>query len=136
MAIRVSSAPGSVGSRHHDPVKFESREAISSPRLAASILNADFGHLADQLAAAEHAGVDWIHVDVMDGLFVPNLSMGFPILEAVQRATALPVDVHLMIDRPERFIGRFAEAGATYLTIHQESTAQLYRTLAEVRSAG
>jgi ribulose-phosphate 3-epimerase len=105
-------------------------------RIAASILNADFSFLADQIQLAQEAGVDWIHLDVMDGLFVPNLSMGFPILEAARRSTSLPLDVHLMIERPERFVTAFADAGATYLTVHQESTVQLYRTIDEIRRHG
>ena len=107
---------------------------MSRRKLAASILNADFGHLADQIRQAEAAGVDWIHVDVMDGLFVPNLSLGFPIVEAARRATSLPLDVHLMIDRPERYLREFARAGASYLTVHQEATRHLHRTLAEIKS--
>jgi ribulose-phosphate 3-epimerase len=100
------------------------------------VLNADFGRLADQVREAEAAGVDLIHVDVMDGLFVPNLSLGFPVLEAIRRATALPLDVHLMIERPERYVADFASAGANLLTVHQEATVHLHRTVAEIKQSG
>ena len=109
---------------------------VTAFRLSASILNADFGHLADQVKQAEAAGVDWIHVDVMDGLFVPNLSLGFAVLEAVRRSTSLPLDVHLMIERPERYLRQFADAGATYLTVHQEATHHVHRALYEIRTLG
>jgi ribulose-phosphate 3-epimerase len=109
---------------------------MASLKLSASILNADFGRLADQVQQAEAAGVDFIHVDVMDGHFVPNITLGFVVLEAVRRATSLPLDVHLMIDRPERYISEFAAAGATYLTVHQEATLHLHRTLSAIREAG
>ena len=109
---------------------------VTQSRLSASILNADFGHLADEVKQAEAAGVDWIHVDVMDGLFVPNLSLGFAVLEAVRRSTSLPLDVHLMIERPERYLRQFADAGATYLTVHQEATHHVHRALDEIRTLG
>jgi ribulose-phosphate 3-epimerase len=105
-------------------------------RIAPSILNADFGHLADQVRAAEAAGADYIHVDVMDGLFVPNITMGPLVVEAVRRATTLPVDVHLMIERPERYLREFADAGATILTIHVEATIHVQGVLAQVRALG
>ena len=94
-------------------------------RIAPSILASDFGRLADQVAEAEEAGVDWIHVDVMDGHFVPNITIGPAITEAVRRATRLPVDVHLMIEAPDRYIQAFADAGADYLTVHQETCPHL-----------
>src|SRR5919199_1219732 len=109
---------------------------MPAARIAASILNADFGRLADQVQQAEAAGVDWIHVDVMDGHFVPNLSMGFVVLEAVRRSTALPLDVHLMIDRPERYLREFAAAGANYLTVHAEATGHLHRAVAQIKELG
>jgi ribulose-phosphate 3-epimerase len=105
-------------------------------RLSASVLNADFGHLADQVRQAETAGVDLIHVDVMDGHFVPNISLGFVVVEAIRRATSLPLDVHLMIEQPERYLERFASAGATYLTVHQEAGRHLHRLVAEMKSLG
>ena len=84
-------------------------------RIAASILAADFGRLGDEVKAVEAAGADWIHVDVMDGHFVPNLTIGPPVVAAIKRATHLPLDVHLMITNPERYIGEYAKAGATYI---------------------
>src|SRR5665647_500108 len=89
--------------------------------IAASILSADFTRLGDQIAEAESAGADWLHVDVMDGHFVPNLTMGPFIVEACRRATRLPLDVHLMIEAPERLLKPFADAGADWLTVHQET---------------
>ncbi len=105
-------------------------------RIAPSILASDFGRLADQVAEAEEAGVDWIHVDVMDGHFVPNITIGPAITEAVRRATRLPVDVHLMIEAPDRYIQAFADAGADYLTVHQETCPHLHRTIQRIRAAG
>ena len=93
--------------------------------LAPSILSADFLHLEDAIQAAEKGGADWIHIDVMDGHFVPNISMGPVVVEAVRRASALPLDVHLMIENPERYIGNFANAGADSLTVHVEATDDL-----------
>ena len=105
-------------------------------KIAPSILNADFGHLADAIQRAEAGGADWIHVDVMDGLFVPNLTLGPMVVEAIHRATSLPLDVHLMIDDPRRYIGRFRQAGADWLTIHLEADRHPHRTLAEIRDLG
>ncbi len=108
----------------------------SDIKIAPSILNADFGHLADAIQRAEAGGADWIHVDVMDGLFVPNLTLGPMVVEAIRRATSLPLDVHLMIDDPRRYIGRFREAGADWLTIHLEADRHPHRTLGEIRDLG
>ncbi len=105
-------------------------------RIAPSILASDFGRLAEQVVEAEEAGVDWIHVDVMDGHFVPNITIGPAITEAVRRATRLPVDVHLMIEAPDRYIQDFADAGADYLTVHQETCPHLHRTIQRIRDAG
>ncbi|MGI9147907.1 MAG: ribulose-phosphate 3-epimerase [Chloroflexota bacterium] len=105
-------------------------------KIAPSILNADFGHLADAVQQAEAGGADWIHVDVMDGMFVPNLTLGPMVVEAVRRATTLPLDVHLMIDEPRRYIARFREAGADWLTIHLEADRHPHRTLAQIRELG
>jgi ribulose-phosphate 3-epimerase len=105
-------------------------------KLAPSILNADFGHLADQVGQAEEAGADWVHVDVMDGQFVPNITMGALVVEAVRRATRLPLDVHLMIEEPRRFVREFADAGASSMTVHAEAVRHLDATIAEVRAAG
>ncbi|HEV7665862.1 MAG TPA: ribulose-phosphate 3-epimerase [Chloroflexota bacterium] len=105
-------------------------------KIAPSILNADFGHLSDAIQQAEAGGADWIHVDVMDGLFVPNLTLGPMIVEAIRRATRLPLDIHLMIDDPRRYIGRFRDAGADWLTIHLEADRHPHRTLSEIRALG
>jgi ribulose-phosphate 3-epimerase len=101
-----------------------------------SILSADFRRLGEQIAEAEAAGADFIHVDVMDGVFVPNLSVGFPIVEATRASTKLPIDVHLMIVEPGRWIERFVEAGADSITIHVEVDPNLYRTLRAIEEAG
>lgn len=101
-----------------------------------SILSADFRRLGEQIAEAESAGADFIHVDVMDGVFVPNLSVGFPIVEAARASTKLPIDVHLMIVEPGRWIERFAEAGADSITVHVEVDPNLYRTLRAIEEAG
>jgi ribulose-phosphate 3-epimerase len=104
--------------------------------ISASILSSDFGHLADQLEQCRLAGVDWIHVDVMDGAFVPNITMGSFIVETCRRYTTLPLDVHLMIENPERHIESFAKAGASFLTVHIENSPNVYRTLQEIKKLG
>src|SRR6266536_2024748 len=110
------------------------RNPMAELKLAASILNADFGNLASQIHQAEAAGVDYIHVDVMDGHFVPNISMGFAIIEALQRSTQLPLDVHLMIERPERYVREFVEAGASYLTVHLEAVRHLDQAVSDIQA--
>ena len=102
-------------------------------KIAPSILAADFGILAEEIARVEAAGADQIHIDVMDGRFVPNISMGFPILEAVRKRTRLPLDLHLMIVEPERYLADFAAAGADMLTVHVEACPHLQRTLVQIR---
>lgn len=104
--------------------------------LSASILSSDFTRLGEQIREAEAGGVDWIHVDVMDGHFAPNITMGPFIVEACRRATALPLDVHLMIEKPERYLEAFAQAGASYLSVHVETCPHLYRTLQHIRELG
>jgi ribulose-phosphate 3-epimerase len=101
-----------------------------------SIMTADLLRLGDEIAAAESAGVDYIHLDVMDGRFVPNISFGLPILEALRKATRLPLDVHLMIVEPEKYAERFVEAGADGVTIHVEACLHLHRTLRAIAEAG
>lgn len=102
--------------------------------LSASILSADFSNLADQIHQCEQAGIDWIHVDVMDGHFVPNITMGPFIVETCKRITSLPLDVHLMIETPEKYVDDFVRAGATSLTVHPESNPNIHRTLQYIRS--
>jgi ribulose-phosphate 3-epimerase len=102
-------------------------------RIAPSILSADLGRLADEVQAAEAAGGDWIHVDVMDGRFVPNITLGPLLVRAVRQATKLPVDVHLMIVEPEKYIDAFAEAGADVISVHVEAATHLQRTLHRIR---
>jgi ribulose-phosphate 3-epimerase len=109
-----------------------SREILIAP----SILSADFGHLADEIAAVEAGGADWIHVDVMDGRFVPNITLGPLVVEAARRATSLPLDVHLMIEEPERYVGDFVKAGAATVGVHVETCPHLHRTVAQVRETG
>jgi len=104
--------------------------------IAASILSADFTRLGEEIATCESAGADWIHVDVMDGHFVPNITMGPVIVEACRRATKLPLDVHLMIEKPEKHIEAFAKAGASGLTVHVETCPQLDRILQDIKSLG
>ena len=106
------------------------------PRIAPSILSADFNRLGEELAAIEAAGADWVHVDVMDGHFVPNITIGPLVVEAVKRSTRLPLDVHLMIEQPERYIARFASAGADTIGVHVEACPHLHRTLAQIREPG
>ncbi len=101
-----------------------------------SILSADFGNLARDVQAVEAAGADWIHVDVMDGHFVPNITIGPMVTEAVRRATNLPVDVHLMIESPGRFLEDFVNAGADRITVHQETCPHLHGTLQQIRELG
>ncbi|WP_438040137.1 ribulose-phosphate 3-epimerase [Sorangium sp. So ce128] len=104
--------------------------------VAPSILSADFGRLAEEVRAAEAAGADWIHVDVMDGRFVPNITIGPLVVRAVRAATRLPLDVHLMIVEPERYVAEFASAGADRISVHVEASPHLHRTLQQIRDAG
>ena len=105
-------------------------------RIAPSILSADFGHLADDIARLEAGGADWIHVDVMDGRFVPNLTFGAKVIETIRKLTSLPLDVHLMVVEPESYFDSFSKAGASNLTIHVEVAPHLNRQLARIRELG
>lgn len=107
-----------------------------SKLVAPSILSADFANLEKEIKAVAAAGADWIHVDVMDGNFVPNLTIGIPVVKSLKKVSPLPLDVHLMIDRPERYIEEFIKAGSDYLTIHVESTADPAAVLKRIRELG
>ena len=104
--------------------------------IAPSILSADFARLAEEVAAVERAGADFLHIDVMDGHFVPNLTIGPPIVAALRKVTKLPLDVHLMITNADAFIAEFAEAGADYLTVHVEACPHLHRTVQSIKERG
>ncbi len=105
-------------------------------KIAPSILSADFAALGEAIARVEAAGADWLHVDVMDGHFVPNLTIGPPVVEAIRKRTRLPLDVHLMIEAPERYLPVFKSAGADLLTVHAEACPHLDRTLHQIRELG
>ncbi len=107
-----------------------------APRIAPSILSADFARLGEELRAVEAAGADWIHVDVMDGHFVPNMTLGPVVVEAVKRSTGLPLDVHLMIETPERYIDDFVRAGAATVGVQVETCPHLHRTVGQIHEAG
>lgn len=104
--------------------------------VAPSILAADFGRLTDELEKVKNAGADLLHIDIMDGQFVPNISFGIPVMEAINTYTDLPKDVHLMINKPENFIKKFIELGADYVTVHPESTDQLDYCLELIKTSG
>jgi ribulose-phosphate 3-epimerase len=114
------------------PMSGEMRRGLLAP----SILSADLTRLGDEIVLAEAGGADWIHVDVMDGHFVPNLTMGPLIVEACRRATDLPLDVHLMMENPERYLDSFAEAGASGLSVHVETCPHLHQTIQSIKSLG
>jgi ribulose-phosphate 3-epimerase len=106
------------------------------PVIAPSILSADFSRLGDELRAVEAGGADWVHVDVMDGRFVPNITLGPVVVEAVKRSTRLPLDVHLMIVEPERYVQDFVHAGAATVGVQAEACVHLHRTVAQIKEAG
>ncbi len=105
-------------------------------KIAPSILSSDFGRLGEEIAAVEAGGADWIHVDVMDGHFVPNITIGPVVVEGARRATDLPLDVHLMIDDPDRYLEAFVDAGADVVTVHAEACRHLHRTVQRIRQLG
>lgn len=113
-----------------------SRSAASAVKLAPSILAADFARLGEQVQQAEAAGADRIHVDVMDGHFVPNISIGVPVVKSLQKVTKLPLETHLMIENPDQFLEAFAKAGSSTLIVHFEGNANLHRTIQEIRRLG
>jgi ribulose-phosphate 3-epimerase len=105
-------------------------------KLAPSILSADFARLGEQIDEVTRAGADYVHVDVMDGHFVPNITIGAPVVASIRRATTLPLDVHLMIEHPERYISQFAQAGADIITVHLEASAHVHATIRLIRELG
>ncbi len=109
-------------------MKTKSRKII-----APSVLSADFSRLGSEIKAVERAGADWIHIDVMDGHFVPNLTIGPPVIKAIRKSTELPFDVHLMIESPEKYIEDFAEAGADWIVVHVEACTHIHRTIQQIK---
>ena len=105
-------------------------------KIAPSILSADFSRLGEEIKAVEAAGADYIHVDVMDGHFVPNITIGSPVVSAIRKVTKLPLDVHLMISEPERYIADFAKAGSDIITVHAEACIHLHRTIGYIKEQG
>ncbi|MBD3233883.1 MAG: ribulose-phosphate 3-epimerase [candidate division Zixibacteria bacterium] len=104
--------------------------------VAPSLLSSDFARIADEIQAVEEAGADWLHIDVMDGHYVPNITIGPPVVSAIKKVASKPLDVHLMISDPDKFIPRFIDAGADYLTVHHEACIHLHRTLSHIIEKG
>ncbi|CAK7021221.1 ribulose-phosphate 3-epimerase [Tissierella carlieri] len=105
-------------------------------KIAPSLLSADFANLQDEIKKIENGGADYLHLDVMDGIYVPNITFGPPVIKKLRKITKIPFDVHLMIDKPERYIKDFVDAGADLITVHQEATTHLHRTIQEIKSYG
>lgn len=116
--------------------QLRARKENNADMLSASILSADFGRLREEVQAIEAAGADWIHVDVMDGHFVPNITIGPDVVHAIKRATSLPLDVHLMIERPELYLKAFVDAGADWLGVHVEAAPHLHRLVQNIKELG
>ena len=115
---------------------FSDSETTLQPRLLPSLLSCDFSHLADEIKSVEEAGCDGLHIDVMDGHFVPNLTLGPPIIKAIRKTTSLPLDVHLMIEKPDRHLQAFVDAGADLITVHAEACVHLHRTIQTIKTLG
>lgn len=109
---------------------------MNTPLIAPSLLAADFGYLARDIAMINDSTADWFHIDVMDGMFVPNISFGFPVIHAIKKHAKKPLDVHLMIENPDRYLEDFKNAGAAVLTVHYEACKHLHRTLQVIKSLG
>lgn len=105
-------------------------------KIAPSLLAADFGHLANDISIVNESDASWIHCDIMDGVFVPNISFGFPVLKAIQKVATKPMDVHLMIVNPEKFVGEVRDCGAMMMNVHYEACTHLHRTIQEIHTAG
>jgi len=105
-------------------------------KISPSILSADFSRLAEEIKAAEKAGADLIHIDVMDGHFVPNITIGLPVVKSIKKVTSIPLDVHLMIEEPDRYIEDFAKAGSNIITVHVEADTHLHRTVHKIKEMG
>jgi ribulose-phosphate 3-epimerase len=112
------------------------RGDISMAKLAPSLLSADFSKLGEEIALIDNSGADYVHLDVMDGIYVPNITFGAPVIKKIRGTTKLPFDVHLMVDRPERFIDDFADAGSDIITVHPDASIHLHRTLQSIRERG
>lgn len=131
--IQASAAtPGAPG----NPVAATKTAASAKKMVAPSILSADFARLGEEILAVAQAGADWIHVDVMDGHFVPNLTIGIPVVASLKKMTPLPLDVHLMIENPEKYVEGFAKAGADYITVHIEAAKDVKAVIEQIRRAG